>query len=83
MPPYKEHNGENSKVPDSSREGVYRLSFGITKKSYEKLSGTKPPHPPKNDVVETDDDFIALSILTPYLVYAWLNWVYILTSQPE
>jgi hypothetical protein len=77
----KEVDGPNDKASKLDRGGVYRLNFGVTKATYEKLFGTKPARPTKGGIVNTGHDFTALNYLTPHPIYAWLYWVSILNPE--
>ena len=79
----KEHDGENDKASHLDREGVFRLSFGLTPASYEELFGLRPPRPDKGGVVPTGHDFTALNELMPHPVYAWMGWVQVLSPTDQ
>jgi hypothetical protein len=79
----KESDGINDKASNLDRDGVYRLSFGLSKKTYERLFGAKPKRPLKGKIVDTRDDFTAFNILTPHPIYAWMGWVQILNPKLE
>ncbi len=42
----KEKDGDNDRASNLDRDGVYRLSIGLTKEGYEKLFGEKPGSSP-------------------------------------
>lgn len=77
----KEKNGENDKASNLDREGVYRLSIGVSKERYESIFGTRPKRPSKGGIINTGHDFSALNILTPHPVYGWMSWVQILSPS--
>lgn len=77
----KEKNGDNDKASDLDREGIYRLSIGISKESYELLFGTKPRRPGKGDIIDTGHDFTRTNILMPHPIYGWMSWVQILNPS--
>jgi hypothetical protein len=79
----KESDGMNDKASNLDREGIFRVSFGISRNSYEALFGPKPPRPAKGGVVETVHDFTQTNLLTPHPIYAWMNWVQILNPSAE
>ena len=79
----KEHDGENDKASHLDREGVFRLSFGLTPASYEQRFGPRPPRPDKGGVVPTGHDFTALNELMPHPVYAWMGWVQVLSPTDQ
>ena len=77
----KENNGENDKASELDREGVFRLSIGITKETYEKQFGSKPKRPPKGGIVNTGHDFTVLDKLMPHPIYGWMSWVQVLSPS--
>ena len=77
----KEKNGENDKSSELDRAGIFRVSIGINKSSYEKLFGLKPPRPAKGGIINTGHDFTALNTLMPHPIYGWMNWVQILNPN--
>lgn len=77
----KEKNGENDKASKLDREGVFRLSIGITKETYEKYFGSKPKRPSKGGIISTGHDFTALNELVPHPIYGWMSWVQILNPS--
>jgi hypothetical protein len=77
----KEKNGENDKSSMLDREGVFRLSIGITKDTFEKKFGSRPKRPPKGGIIDTVHDFTALNELMPHPIYGWMSWVQILNPS--
>ncbi len=77
----KENNGENDKSAELDRAGIFRVSIGINKNSYEKLFGAKPPRPAKGGIINTGHDFTELNTLMPHPIYGWMNWVQILNPS--
>lgn len=77
----KEKNGENDKSSALDRAGIFRVSIGINKSSYERLFGLKPPRPAKGGIINTGHDFTALNTLMPHPIYGWMNWVQILNPS--
>lgn len=77
----KEKDGENDKASRLDRPGVYRLSIGVSKSSYEKLFGARPARPPKGGIVSTGHDFSAIDELMPHPIYGWMSWVQILNPS--
>ena len=77
----KEKNGENDKASGLDREGVFRLSIGISKETYEKHFGNRPKRPPKGGIINTGDDFTALNKLMPHPIYGWMSWVQVLNPS--
>jgi Family of unknown function (DUF6194) len=79
----KDHDGENDRSSDLDREGVYRLSFQLPAEDYERRFGARPERPPKGGVVGIPGyDPTQLDRLVPHPVYAWMNWVMILSPTP-
>ncbi len=79
----KEKDGDNDKSQNLSRNGVFRLSIGIPKKTYSKIFGKKPKRPAKGGIVETGQDLITTNILMPHPIYAWMSWVCILSPSQD
>lgn len=79
----KESDGPNDKASKLDRNGLYRISFGIGKKDYEKLFGPKPKRPAKGGVVDINFDFTLTGILMPHPVYAWMGWVAFNNPEPK
>ena len=77
----KEKNGDNDKASKLDRDGVFRLSIGIAKQSYEKHFGSKPKRPPKGGIIDTGHDFTALNTLMPHPIYGWMSWVQVLNPS--
>ena len=77
----KEKDGENDKVSNLNREGVFRLSFGTDKKDFLKLFGENPVRPGKSGVIIGEYDFQKLDTLMPHPVYGWASWVCILSPK--
>lgn len=76
---FKERDGENDRASALTREGVFRVSIGISLETYVQRFGPRPARPAKGGVVNTGHDFAALDVLTPHPVYAWMGWVQILS----
>jgi hypothetical protein len=79
----KESDGENDKASSLDRDDIFRVSFGISRNSYEALFGPKPPRPFKGGVVETGHDFTQTNLLMPHPIYAWMNWLQVLNPSQE
>jgi len=77
----KEKNGENDKASGLDREGVFRLSIGITKETFEKHFGSRPKRPPKGGVINATHDFTAQNELMPHPIYGWMSWVQVLNPS--
>ena len=77
----KEKNGDNDKASNLDREGIYRLSIGISKESYESLFGARPKRPSKGGIIDTEHNFTKCNVLMPHPIYAWMSWVQILNPS--
>ncbi len=71
----KENDGPNDKSSRLCREGVYRISTGITKSKYVELFGAVPSRPEKGGVIEYDSDFSLCDVILPHPIYGWMSWV--------
>jgi hypothetical protein len=66
------------------REGVYRLNFGVSKKTYESILGPRPSWPKDGAmVVETGYDYTSLDKLMPHPVYSPQSWMCVLNPSEE
>lgn len=75
----KDHDGENDRSAELSRDGVYRFAFGMAPGSYAERFGATPARPAKGEVVEIAGyDPTRVGELMPHPVYAWMHWVQIL-----
>ena len=81
--PTKESDGENDQSSNLDRDGIFRVSFGVSRNSYEALFGPKPPRPAKGGVVKTGHDFTQTNLLMPHPIYAWMHWVQVLNPSQE
>jgi hypothetical protein len=76
----KDHDGENDRSAELSRDGVYRFAFQLSRSEYEGRFGAVPRRPPKGGVVDLPDyDPTRVDTLMPHPVYAWVRWVQILS----
>ncbi len=75
----KERDGDNDRASTLTREGVFRVSIGVSPETYVARFGPRPARPAKGCVVTTGHDFAALDVLTPHPIYAWMGWVQILS----
>jgi hypothetical protein len=75
----KDHDGDNDRSAELSRDGVYRFAFQLSRDEYERRFGALPRRPEKGGVVDIPDyDPTRLNELMPHPVYAWMTWVQIL-----
>ena len=80
----KDHDGENDRSSQLSREGVYRFAFCLPRDVYADMFGDTPARPRKGRVVDLADyDPARLQQLLPHPVYAWMRWVQILSPTRE
>ncbi|MCD9212337.1 DUF6194 family protein [Vibrio cholerae] len=77
----KEKNGANDKASSLDRDGVFRLSIGVSKGTYERLFGNRPKRPAKGEIIDTGHDFSALDTLMPHPIYGWMSWVQVLNPS--
>jgi len=77
----KEKNGDNDKSSELNRDGVFRLSIGLTKEAYQKQFGLKPKRPAKGCIIDTGHDFTSLNTLMPHPIYGWMSWAQILNPE--
>jgi hypothetical protein len=77
----KEKNGDNDKASELDREGIFRLSIGISQRDYEKQFGSRPQRPSKGCIIDADHDFAKLDTLMPHPMYGWMSWVQVLNPS--
>lgn len=77
----KEKNGRHDRASGLDREGVFRLSIGIGKATYEAQFGPRPKRPQKGGIIDTGHDFTALDELMPHPIYGWMAWVQVLNPS--
>ncbi len=77
----KEKDGDNDKASQLDRDGVFRLSIGISKTTYENRFGLKPKRPAKGGIIDTGHDFTALNELMPHPIYGWMSWIQVLNPS--
>ena len=74
----KEKNGDNDKSSNLDRDGVYRLSIGISKESYKVQFGPRSKRPSKGCIIDTGHDFTETNKLMPHPIYGWMSWIQVL-----
>jgi hypothetical protein len=79
----KNKDGENDQASYLCREGIFRINFGISKKTFVNNFKTIPKRPVKGGVIDGDYNFQATDILTPHPVYGWMSWVSILNPSKK
>lgn len=79
----KENDGPNDKAGRLSREGIYRISTGLTKSEYRKKFGDTPKRPKKGEVVDLDIKFDELNVIMPHPVYSWMGWICVNSPDVE
>ncbi len=78
----KEKNGDNDQASALDRDNVFRLNFGLSKKTFLTLFSTIPKRPNKGGIIEGPYDFTQLDLPTPHPIYGWMCWVAILNPSP-
>ena len=71
----KQKDGENDRASNLDRDGIFRLSVGISKGLFFEYFGQPPSRPSKGCAVYGDWDFTAINQLMPHPVYGWMSWV--------
>jgi len=79
----KENDGDNDKSSNLSRKGVFRVSIGSSKETYERKFGIKPKRPTKGSIIDTEHDFTKTNELMPHPIYGWMSWVCVLSPTKE
>ncbi len=77
----KEKDGENDKASMLDREGIYRVSIGLSQNTYECKFGSRPTRPAKGCIIATNDNFTEKNELMPHPIYGWMSWVQILNPS--
>ncbi len=76
----KDRDGPNDQASQLSRPGVFRFAFEMSQETYERHFGPPPRRPHKGGRLDLrDHDLVALGVLAPHPVYAWMRWVQILS----
>jgi hypothetical protein len=75
----KADDGPNDQASRLSRDGVFRLAFGLSDATFARLFGPRPTRPARGKAVAMASEFSALDQLTPHPVYAWMGWAQILS----
>lgn len=71
----KENDGPSDSVSNLNREGVYRISTGLDRESYEMLFGNVPERARRGSAIELKIDFQELNKIMPHPIYAWMGWI--------
>lgn len=79
----KEKNGENDQASLLDRDGVFRISIGISKETFLQRFGSKPKRPAKGGIIDTGHDFAKLDEIMPHPIYGWMSWVQVLSPSAE
>lgn len=77
----KEKDGPNDKSSNLSREGIYRISTGITKEIYIQLFSEIPKRPVKGGIIDVNVDFSKTNIITEHPIYGWMSWINVLSPD--
>ncbi len=78
---FKNKDGTNDKASHLYRKDVFRMNFGISKKTFVSVFNTIPKRPVKGGIIVGAYDFQAYDILTPHPIYGWMAWVSILNPS--
>lgn len=62
-------------ISQLNREGVFRLSIGVSKESFKALFGHLPSRPGIGGYMESGLDFTALDTLMPHPIYGSMYWI--------
>lgn len=79
----KNKDGEHDKASYLNRADVFRMNFGVSKKTFVNIFKVVPKRPVKGGVIDGNYDFQSLDILTPHPVYGWMSWVSILNPSNQ
>jgi hypothetical protein len=71
----KEKDGDNDRASQLNTPGLWRLNFGVQRKTFQSLFGAPPARPGKGGVIEGPWDFSEHDILTPHPIYGWMGWL--------
>ncbi len=63
----KESDGPADKFSNLNRDGVYRISVGITKEKYLEIFEEIPNRPTKGEMIKGDFDFKEKNVIVPRL----------------
>jgi len=77
----KEKQGKSDSSSKLDRKGGWRLNFGVSKPTYQRMFGELPARPGAGGVVDTGHDFSQLDVVMPHPVYAWGVWLCILSPS--
>ncbi len=77
----KEKDGTNDKASELDRDNIFRINFGLSKKTFLETFHTLPKRPSKGNVIDVPYDFRTLDVLTPHPIYGWMAWVSILNPS--
>ena len=77
----KNKDGENDKASYLNRADVFRMNFGVSKKTFLSMFQVCPKRPIKGGVIDGDYHFQSLDILTPHPIYGWMAWISIINPS--
>jgi len=77
----KEKNGANDQSSDLNRTDVFRINFGLSKKTFLNIFKILPKRAAKGNAIDGPYNFKELDILMPHPVYGWMAWVSILNPS--
>lgn len=79
----KESDGPNDRSSQLDRPGIFRVSWQISKKTFEEKFGERPKRPAKGEAIATHFKLDQLNVHLPHAVYGWMNWTMILAPTHE
>lgn len=71
----KEQDGPNDKASFLDRDGIFRISTGITREEFLKIFPMVPKRAAKGGVVDESIDFKQTNKILMHPVYAWMSWI--------
>ncbi len=77
----KEKDGANDKASELERDNIFRVNFGLSKKTFLKIFPILPKRSTKGNTIDGPYDFRTLDVLTPHPIYGWMTWVSILNPS--
>lgn len=71
----KNKDGVNDKASYLNRVDVFRINFGVSKKTFLSIFEELPKRPIKGGIIEGNYDFQNLDTITPHPIYGWMAWI--------
>jgi hypothetical protein len=79
----KEKDGDNDRASALDGPGLWRLNFGVQRKTFVGLFGAPPARPGKGGVIEGPWNFSDCDVLTPHPIYGWMSWLAVKNPSVE